>query len=207
MRNGREPRSGIVLIATLLSLMLTVGLALTVQAAALANTKALKALAAAQSEDLARDSIRELIRPVVALSMIDPEDRDAVPLNGEDIQVEFQGSRYKVSLQDVNGLVHPDLTPKHVADQLLPQEWRDMTSALSSNRSFDSLKMRAAQSGASLKQINDLHDWLSTLGRGARLTARTLPQQYVRHSAVENARELVESQSTVVLVRITNIAE
>ena len=195
------------LIATLLSLMLIVGLALTVQAAALANTKALKALAGAQSEDLAKDSIRQLVRPVVALAMIDPDDRDALPLNGEDIPIEFRGAAYKVSVQDVNGLVHPDLTPKRVADHLLPEEWRTLAKQVSATPMSASLVMRASQAGASLVQLNELYDWLSAASVGTRLTKRTLAQKYQKSNQHEIMSETAERQTKTVLQQTKRVVE
>lgn len=162
----REPRLGIVLISTLLSLMLITGFALTVQAAALANTKALKTLEATHSYDMAKDSLREMMRPAVALSMINPEAAVSIPLNGTAISLEFMGSNFNVKLQDVNGLVNPDLTPRPLIKSLLPNDWASVTNAIGAQPPSVPITIRASRGGATLVQLESIGEWLSVLGSG-----------------------------------------
>ena len=69
-RSYRNSKRGIVLISTLISLMLLIGLTMAFQSTALANTKTIKRLEAGHNNDLRLDSMRELTRPHVALAAL-----------------------------------------------------------------------------------------------------------------------------------------
>ena len=71
LHSYRHPKRGIVLVATLVSLMLIIGLVGMLQASALTNTKTIKRLSQVHIKSLRLNSVRELSRPQVARLALD----------------------------------------------------------------------------------------------------------------------------------------
>ncbi|MEO0569953.1 MAG: hypothetical protein AAF066_19655 [Pseudomonadota bacterium] len=182
-------------------------MALTVQAAALANTKALRALIQSHKHEMAHDSVLELLRPMVAVAMVMPDQARSLPLNGAAAAVEYAGKTYSVTLQDVNGLVHPDLTPRALARALLPKQWAALAEAIAANTGSDPLTMRAGQAAASLEQISSLHQWLDLHGDGDRLSGDTLATGYSTTNLQPFSYAVQSEQTQVVVVAVGGFAE
>ena len=91
MTSPRNPRRGIVLLSTLVSLMLVVGLVALLQAMSLANVKALRRLAQDERARWHLAAVRELSRPLVAEAMLDFDGTPRLALTGAPYGVVFEG--------------------------------------------------------------------------------------------------------------------
>lgn len=96
------------MVATLLSLMLVIGLVTVLQSAAIANTKTLKRMTRSHQEALDLGSARELARPYVAV-VANAEFGD----DGEKVMMVF-GERFELSIRalDRQGLFETEIRPE-----------------------------------------------------------------------------------------------
>ena len=91
----RHPRRGVVLVATLISLIFVVGLAGVLQTSALATTRTLRALMAEEQRHADTQALRELMRPIVAEAMLQFDGPHRLPLDGSPYPVVFDGRSYR----------------------------------------------------------------------------------------------------------------
>ena len=117
----RNSKRGVVLIATLISLMFLMGMVISLQTSSLAATKVLSRLAQSTEDNITRDSLRELARPLLSDSMIHFDDSTKLQLNGVPFSFSYKGQTYQIVAQDLDGLIDLWRTPLPTANVLLSQ--------------------------------------------------------------------------------------
>ena len=120
----RHSKRGIVLVATLVALMLIIGLVGMLQASALANTKTLKRLVQEENLRMEIDAVRTLSRPIVAEAMIQFDGPHRLSLQGEPYIVSFQEKNFKIkgtheSEKTVESLGSVDVQDSHLMLSLI----------------------------------------------------------------------------------------
>jgi len=174
VQNFRNPRRGVVLIATLSSLILVMGLITLLQARSLAATKVMKRLTNNHQLALDHDSLRELIRPLVGEAMIHFDENTALRLNSTQLQIVFEGTTYQITAQDPGGLVDLYRTPPSVAEALLtPAQLRALQQMKTIEARGLPLRQLAAQVGLSEAPV-----WLTTRSRERKINGITLARLY-----------------------------
>ncbi|MEX0301159.1 MAG: hypothetical protein AB3N24_01935 [Leisingera sp.] len=179
---SRNPKRGVVLITTLLSLILLMGLAVALQTRALATVKVLKRMTASHQEALDQDSLRELIRPLVGEAMIRFEEDTALKLNSTPFFVTFSGTRYQVTAQDPGGLVDLWRTPPAAAEALLAPD-QAATRARLAEAGDRSMPLRQVTALAGLAEVPS---WLTVRAPKRKMNAAALASFYPK----ENSRKL-----------------
>ncbi|MVO18480.1 hypothetical protein GO984_21910 [Rhodobacteraceae bacterium CY05] len=171
---SRNPRRGVVLIATLASLILVMGLITLLQARSLAATKVMKRLANNHQLALDHSSVREMLRPLVGEAMIRFDEETTLRLNSTPLRVEFDGATYEITAQDPGGLVDLYRTPPSVADLLLTSpQLRELQAMKAVEARGLPLRQLAAQVG-----LAEAPTWLTTRSRERRVNAVTLAEFY-----------------------------
>ncbi|KIC34978.1 hypothetical protein [Leisingera sp. ANG-M7] len=178
----RHPKRGVVLITTLLSLILLMGLVVTLQTRSLATVKMLKRLAASHQEVLDQDSLRDLIRPLVGEAMIRFDEDTPLKLNSTPFPVTFNETRYQIIAQDPGGLVDIWRTPPSTAEALLsPKQLKTRARLAEAGDQSMPIRQAAAKAG-----VAEVPPWLTDRAPKRKLNAATLAASY----AAENARNL-----------------
>jgi hypothetical protein len=118
----RASRCGVVLLSTLLMLSILACLVALVLATTLSNTLVMRRLAMVHQEQLDRQSLHALLRPLVLEAMIDVENPSYLALDGRPERFVINGRAYAISAQDLSGLIDIYIAPPDLAATLLPPE-------------------------------------------------------------------------------------
>lgn len=170
----RHTSRGVVLITTLISLLLLIGLLSLLQSRTLASARVLSRLTHEIHAKMHVVSLRELSRPLLGEAMLESEAGDAIRLNGTPLEVTYEGRKFVIVAQDLGGLVSPWRTPRVAVEQLL-NNWQ-----LEVWQSFREegnpgvpLRMQAARRG-----LLEAPSWLSTDVPGRRLSRQNISVLY-----------------------------
>ncbi len=174
VENSRNPRRGVVLIATLSSLILVMGLITLLQARTLAAIKVMKRLTNNHQQTLDHDSLHQLIRPLVGEAMIRFDGETALRLNSTPFQVTFEGIAYQIIAQDSGGLVDLYRTPPAVAEALLtPAQLRALQDIKAVEGRGLPLRQLAAQGG-----LAETPNWLTIRAPERKINGISLAEFY-----------------------------
>ncbi len=202
LQNTRNPKRGIVLIATLISLMLLMALMISLQSRSLAATKVLTRLSAKTQAEMTRDSLREFTRPLVGEAMINFQGDTALKLNGSPLSLTYRGSDYQVVTQDPGGLIDLWRTPPRTAEVLLSADQIALRSAMAAVGSAEMpLRQIAARAGLAKVPV-----WLTDRARKRRLNLASLSRQFEPAHAQSLGRQGERRQPKAASVTIQKVS-
>lgn len=201
LKTTRNPRRGIVLIATLISLMLLMALMISLQTRSLTATKVLKHLTVKTQEEAARDSLRELARPLMGDAMINFQGETALKLNGTPLLLAYQGRDYQIVAQDPGGLIDIWRTPARTAEALLTADQMALRNALASAGSAETpLRQITARIG-----LGTVPSWLTDSARNRRLNKVSLSALFEPERIQLLGRQVEHRQPKAALVTIQKV--
>mgnify|MGYP000527471438 CR=1 FL=1 len=199
---SRHPKRGVVLIATLLSLVLFTGLVSVLQSRTFASARVLSKLTKEAQISMDRASLREMSRPLIGEAMLANGDETALRLNGKPFETGFRGNRYSIVVQDAGGLVNPWRTPRRAAELLLTEPQLAIWQSLRETRSAAlPLRQQAARLG-----LDAAPAWLTADTTGRRLNRPGLSVLYADIPAASLARFTTWRQPRTVFLKINEVS-
>jgi hypothetical protein len=182
----RNRKSGMVLISTLLSLMLIVGVWSVVQATSNSNTLALAKITKNISQETRIDTVGYIFAPLILQALTDPDNREVIALNGTPYTIAFQQQKFMVSAQDIEGLVDIDLTSPDVIETLLPRGL-DISKLLEPGPSSKGLNLTQSLAllGFERSEIARLEPLVTQQAKKAKLNATSI---YIGYEPVQVSR-------------------
>jgi len=202
-KNTRNPKRGIVLIATLISLLLLMALMISLQTRSLPATKVLTRLSAKTQEEMTRDSLREFIRPLVGEAMINFQGDTALKLNGSPLLLTYQGRDYQITAQDPGGLIDLWRTPPRTAEALLTADKIALRMAMAAAGSAEMpLRQIAVRAG-----FTEVPHWLTDRARKRRLNLTSLSNLFDPAHAQTLGRQGERRQPKAAHISSQNVAK
>ena len=199
----RNSQHGIVLLTTLISVLLLAALTAMVQAQEQANVKSMASLAKSIRDGVAKDSVHERLRGLIAIAMSSELWTSGVPrFDSTPLVLAEGGHDWEVRVQDVEGLVDIYLAPPEVL-AFLPidvtafvAERERVRQELGPSERFPTLESTLTRLGQANKTTSDLVTQSSQTGA---LRVRVLSVAFRDH-AKEITRGVRENEPTVAVM-------
>lgn len=201
----RDSTKGIVLISTLVTLLLLLGVASLIVSSALLNTKTLRILTAEIKQDQLEAAVFELSKPLVLDAMINYQGKSLISFSSQPFPISFAGRNFEITAQDVDGLVNVHRTHPDIAAAVLPTELSDVLDQMRKNPSpQDELIQRFVNAGGDPNKYRDIEYWITDQSQLRVPVTSRMPPYYRKEDGTQLEAD-TNPQPKMVLITIKQV--